>query len=79
MAITVDDVVEAAAQGVLRALDARKAGQKIADKERIGTVGLVRSGFFVDFRIRCGGFPFPIEQIELNPQPIPPGSPSLKE
>lgn len=74
MAITVDDVVEAAAQGVLRALDARKAGQKNLEKEAIGTAGLVRSGFFVDFRGRCGGYPFSIGQIGLNPQPLPPRS-----
>ena len=78
MGITLDDVVEAAAQGVVRALDARKSGQKILDKQPIGTAGLVRSGFFVDFRIRCGGYPFPVDQIELNPQPLPPRAESIE-
>jgi hypothetical protein len=73
MPITVEDVVEAAATGVLRALDARKkAGQK-APAEPADTLGLIRSGFFVSVAIRCGGFPGPLmEDLRLNPQPLPP-------
>jgi hypothetical protein len=69
MPTAVEDVVQAAASGVLRALDARKAGQEVAD-----TVELVRAGFVVSVVIRAGGIPGPIsEQVALNPQPLPPG------
>lgn len=64
MAVTVDDIAEAAATGVLRALDARNDGEKT------DAAGLVRSGFFVDIVIRAGGRPLPT--VELNPQPLPP-------
>jgi hypothetical protein len=63
MPITIDEVVESAARGVLRALDARGKSVKIA-----GSVPeLVRSGFAVEFVIRCGG-----NIAALNPQPLPP-------
>jgi len=71
MAVTIDDFVEAATNGVIRALDARRAGQEGAST-RLSTESLVRSGFVVDIHIRAGGIPGgpPIEQ--LNPQPLPP-------
>jgi hypothetical protein len=55
--IALQDVVAAAAEGAMRALDARKLGAK----------ELLRSGFIVDIYIRAGGRQF------LNPQPLPPG------
>ena len=70
MAVTVEDITEAAARGVLRALDARADGQKADTSE------LVRGGFSVDILIRAGGkLPFPIFEGRgaLNPQPLPPG------
>jgi len=62
--VAVADVVEAAAHGVLRALEARKLGVANAAE-------LVRSGFAVDFIIRAGGIP-PALMSSLNPQPLPP-------
>jgi len=64
MAVTVDDIAESAAAGVLRALNARKEGVPA------GATELVRSGFFVDISIRAGG-----RILELNPQPLPPVRP----
>ena len=66
MPTPVEDLVQAAASGVLRALEARKAGQEVTD-----TLELVRAGFVVSVVIRAGGIPGPIS--ELNPQPLPPG------
>jgi hypothetical protein len=57
--ISLQDMVAAAAQGALRGIEARKIG---ADE-------LVRSGFFVDIHIICGGRPL---LQALNPQPLPP-------
>lgn len=73
MAVTIDDVVEAATNGVLRALDARKATHEraAAHPEDLSATALARSGFFVGFHIVCGGFPpFPIPQ---GPPPLGPG------
>jgi hypothetical protein len=53
--IAIDDIVESAASGVLRALEARAAGKPAA------TSDLVKSGFNVNILIRCGGYPGPIE------------------
>jgi hypothetical protein len=77
MPVTVDEIVEAAAKGVLRALEARQAGaQRVATTPDLSA--LVRSGFFVDIHIRAGGItPGPIwtsgVEAALNPQPLPPG------
>ena len=61
--IAVDDVVAAAAEGVIRALDARKVGAK----------ELVRNGFAVSVHIIAGGIPpWHLLRSELNPQPLPP-------
>ena len=49
MPVTIDEVVESAARGVLRALDARGQGAKVAS----GVPELVRSGFSVEFMIRA--------------------------
>ena len=57
--ISIDEVVESAAVGVLRALDARAAASGVQGK--LETRELVRSGFFVDFLIRAGGYPGPID------------------
>ena len=54
--IAIDDVVESAAAGVLRALDARKDQSYFLHE-------LIRSGFFVDFIIRAGGRVGPIDVI----------------
>jgi hypothetical protein len=67
MAVTIDDVVEAATTGVLRALDARKAGREsaAAQTEDLSATALVRSGFYVNFHIVCGGFPpFPLPPLQ---------------
>jgi hypothetical protein len=55
----VDDILESAAAGVLRALDARAAAGKAPGG--LGAHDLVRSGFNVDLIIRAGGFPGPID------------------
>jgi hypothetical protein len=77
MAVTIDDVVEAATNGVIRALDARKSAPQSALTEAadVSTAGLVRSGFFVGVHIIAGGIrQGPLEdQAFLNPQPLPPG------
>ena len=68
MAVTVDDIVEAAANGVIRALEARKAGQSgletAAMTSSANLTDLVSAGFFVSVTIRAGGIPGPqaIEQ-----------------
>jgi hypothetical protein len=77
MAVTIDDVIEAATNGVVRALDARKAAQQgaVTEVADVSTAGLVRSGFFVGVHIIAGGLPAagPVEgQALLNPQPLPP-------
>jgi hypothetical protein len=61
--IAVQDIVAAAAQGVLRGIEARRMG---ADE-------LIRNGFFVNIHIICGGYP---PAPFLNPQPLPPGAQS---
>ncbi len=69
MPVSVDDLVESAATGVLRALNARSTGQDAA--------ALVQSGFNVEFHIRAGGIRVPnltAVEDELNPQPLPPKS-----
>ena len=63
--IAIDDVLETAASGVLRALDARgKGGVDLNARD------LVKSGFFIDLIIRCGGYPGPIDilgQKQIGP------------
>ena len=50
--IAIDDIVEAATDGVLRAMEARKINApEFASK----------AGFFVKFDLTCGGFPGPID------------------
>ena len=78
MAVTIDDVIEAATNGVIRALDARKATQHgaVTEVADLSTAGLVRSGFFVGVHIIAGGIrPGPPleDQAFLSPQPLPPG------
>jgi hypothetical protein len=70
MAANVDDIIEAAASGVLRALEAREAGQAARSKARDATV-LVKSGFFVDVHVRVGGFP---PGPPWDPGPLGPGT-----
>jgi hypothetical protein len=61
--IALDDIVESAARGVLRALDARRAS----------ATELIGSGFFVDIVIRAGGITPALRALAaLNPQPLPP-------
>lgn len=66
--ITVDEVVESAAAGVLRALDARRGGRKAA---ATAIEDLVKSGFLVEFHVRAGGSMGPglISPID---RPLPP-------
>jgi hypothetical protein len=49
--IGIDDVVEQAAAGVLRAMEARAAGRAASTAE------YVQSGFRVECVIRAGGYP----------------------
>jgi hypothetical protein len=51
--IGIDEVVEAAAAGVLRALDARGSA---SEARHSNIQDLVKSGFTVDFIIRAGGW-----------------------
>jgi hypothetical protein len=71
MPITIDEIVESAAKGVLRALDARGQGLKVS----ASVPELVRSGFSVEFIVRAGGR---LAEVALNPQPLPPGPPIEK-
>jgi len=50
--IAIDDIVEAATVGVLRALESRKISGEAFTQE---------NGFFVRFAVYAGGFPGPIE------------------
>jgi hypothetical protein len=79
MAITIEDVMGAATHGVLRALDARRAGAQgggQADATELSAEALVRSGFYVNVHIVAGGMPpgppWGLNEA-LNPQPLPPG------
>jgi hypothetical protein len=67
MPVTIDEVVESAARGVLRALDAREQATKVT---AASVRELVSSGFAVEFIIRAGGR---LAEVALNPQPLPPG------
>jgi hypothetical protein len=76
MPTTVEDILESVTTGVLRALDARKAGSQ---KTAVDTATLVRSGFAVVLHIRAGGLPgASLQQAAaapaLSPQSLPPGS-----
>jgi hypothetical protein len=52
--IAIDDVVEAASLGVLRALESRKiAGREFTQQ----------NGFFVKFDLTAGGYPYPIDRV----------------
>ena len=56
MPVTIDELFEAAASGVLRALEARKAGSpNMTDISDLSVAGLVRSGFSVGINITAGG------------------------
>ena len=48
--VGVDDLIATSAEGVLRALDARKIGA-----EKVALTDLVKSGFIVDIHIIAGG------------------------
>ena len=70
MPTTIDEIIESATNGVLRALEARAGAQGL------DAATLVRSGFFVVVHIRAGGTPAQLisqPQVALNPQPLPPG------
>lgn len=61
--ITLDDIIEATAAGVLRGMGARE----------ISAERLVASGFTIRLDLIAGG-PFldPLQRVALNPQPLPP-------
>lgn len=62
--IAIDEVVESAAAGVLRALDARAAAGGQGNAFQASNAHeLVKSGFFVDFIIRAGGIRGPIDIV----------------
>lgn len=65
MPVAIEDVVESAARGVLRALEAREEGVRANNR----VLELVRSGFGVEISIRGGGR---LSEIALTPQPLPP-------
>ena len=69
MPITVDELMESAASGVLRALNARSNGEA-GRAALVDARSLVASGFNVEFNIRCGGRL--ADAVDLNPQPLPP-------
>ena len=50
--IAIDDIVEAATVGVLRALESRKVSGPVFTKD---------NGFFVRFIVTAGGYPGPID------------------
>jgi hypothetical protein len=52
--VAIDDIVEAASIGVMRAFEARKVGVPEFARD---------NGFFVKFDITAGGFPGPIEKF----------------
>ena len=60
--IGVDDILESAATGVLRALDARarSSGGGVVE---LNAQDLIRSGFSIDLLLRCGGVVGPIEVV----------------
>jgi hypothetical protein len=63
--ITIDDLVESATQGVLRALEARSiSGQDF----------IRQNGFHVKFEITAGGFPGPIESLGRGSVQLPAGN-----
>jgi hypothetical protein len=63
--IGIDDVVEQAAAGVLRALEARTAGRTASSAD------YVKSGFNVQFIIRAGGIPAdPWDYRNQGPNPV---------
>ncbi len=79
MPITLDELIESAASGVLRAMNARAAGEKNGSDaltQRVDPASLVQAGFNVDFHIRAGGIPPFLAAstitAALNPQPLPP-------
>jgi hypothetical protein len=62
--ISIDEIFEAAAVGVLRGMQARE----------ISTERLVASGFTVRIDLTAGGPWFQqLSRVALNPQPLPPG------
>ena len=52
--IAIDDIVEAATVGVLRALESRKIS---------GAAFTQENGFFVRFAVYAGGFPGPVDVV----------------
>ena len=65
--IGIDDLFEAAAGGVLRGMKARE----------IAVERLIASGFSVHIDLRAGGKLLErLREVELNPQPLPPGQPT---
>jgi hypothetical protein len=76
--VSIDEVVAAAAAGVLRALDARSAAGK--QSSDIGVTDLIRSGFVVDVIIRAGGIPHPLLAMEVfeHLDPCPYVRPTLR-
>lgn len=75
MAITIDELIESAASGVLRAMNARAAGENHGSAT--DAASLVQAGFNIDFHIRAGGITaFPLSAARItsapNPQPLPP-------
>lgn len=72
MPTNVEDILESAATGVLRALDAREAGAAGGPAARVTASELVHSGFNVSVMIRAGGLPrWPWESEASSPQTQP--------
>lgn len=62
--IGIDDLAASAADGVLRAMEARRV-----DLSGVSAADLTQSGFNIELIIRAGGWPLPIERLRSNPMP----------
>jgi hypothetical protein len=75
MPVSIEDVIEAAATGFLKALDAGgNPGRKGSGDAKAYAANLIKAGFSVSFSIRSGGAVR--GDSDLNPQPLPPKIPS---
>jgi hypothetical protein len=77
MPVSIEDVIEAAATGFLKALDAGgNPGRKGSGDAKAYAANLIKAGFSVSFSIRSGGSARNAGDADLNPQPLPPKIPT---
>lgn len=62
--IGIDDLAASAAEGVLRAMEARRVSVS-----GISAAELTNAGFNVELIIRAGGWPLPIQRLSSEPMP----------